>query len=269
MRKIIIVTLLVAVLLPSCVMQSEYDKLKSENEVLKTQVDELLNGAERLKAEINKLYEEKNYVLTKERIQKLFEVHPQENEDSQIKAIEKNVEQQLLIAKKRKEEEEKDKIRLENLNNTGIWQVNYYVDDFGEPTKEGYIRNKYTIRGTFSNTATENSKLDVKFLISEAYDVDMMLYEYAGNNPVKAYSSKKYKVLIQDKEGKRMTLYATNSGDRLNFNTTSSRKVHNKLLKGGRLKFKIIEVDTPTTQYFFEIEKADWYENAYRLLKES
>ena len=40
-------------------------------------------------------------------------------------------------------------------------------------------------------------------------------------------------------------------------------------MKGGSLKFRITEDDTPTTQYNFNIKKADWYENAYRKLKES
>lgn len=78
---------------------------------------------------------------------------------------------------------------MANLNNTGIWNIAYYVDDFGEPTKKGYIRNPSYIRGTFSNTATQNSDLNVRFLIDSATDVSIMLYEYAGNNPVKAYSS--------------------------------------------------------------------------------
>lgn len=96
-----------------------------------------------------------------------------------------------------------------------------------------------------------------------------MLYEYAGNNPVKAYSSEKYQVLIQDKDGKRLKIIATNWSDRLNFDKTASRQVHNILMKGGEIKFKIYEIDTPTTEYNFTISKADWYENAYRKLQES
>lgn len=151
-----------------------------------------------------------------------------------------------------------------------MWRVGYYVDDFGEPTKQGYIRNTSLIRGVFSNTATQDSELDVKFLISNSYNISIQLYEYAGNNPVKAYSYESYRVLIQDTDGKRYDLRATNyESDRLSFDKTNSRKVHSILMKGGTIKFKIIESDTPTTEYEFTIQKADWYENAYRKLQES
>ena len=95
-----------------------------------------------------------------------------------------------------------------------------------------------------------------------------MLYEYAGNNPVKAYSSVGYQVLILDKDGNRYKLRASNWSDRLSFNKTTSRKVHNIFMKGGTIKFKIYESDTPTTEYDFTIYNAVWYENAYRKLLE-
>lgn len=48
----------------------------------------------------------------------------------------------------------------------GIWKVSYYVDDFGEPTKEGYVFTRCT--GKFSNSATTNSELGVEFIIDES-----------------------------------------------------------------------------------------------------
>ena len=131
------------------------------------------------------------------------------------------------------------------------------------------FRNTNLISGTFSNTATQNSDLNVKFLITNANDVNIMLYEYANNNPVKAYSSESYQVLIQDKDGNRVKLIATNYSDRLNFDKSASKQVHDILMKGGTIKFKIYELDTPTTQYDFTIDNADWYENAYTKLKET
>ena len=96
-----------------------------------------------------------------------------------------------------------------------------------------------------------------------------MLYEYAGNNPVKSSAQMwtGYQVLMQDKDGKRFELKARNFSDRLTFNKTDSRKVHKALMKGGIVKFRIREIGRWTTQYEFNIQKADWYENAYRKLK--
>ncbi|MBN1968438.1 MAG: hypothetical protein JW870_03635 [Candidatus Delongbacteria bacterium] len=267
--KKLIYGLVIVTAFTSCVSQSDYDKLKSENEKLKIELDDCLHGAEKLIANAEKSYLEKNYSDAKKNIELLAEKHPESPKNKEFLVLLKNIESLELQQQKMKDAEEKERIRLENLNNTGIWTVQYYVDDFGEPTKEGYIRNTNLINGTFSNTATQNSALNVKILITNSNDINIMLYEYAGNNPVKAYSSESYQVLVQDKDGNRLKLRATNYSDRLNFDKTASKQVHNILMKGGCIKFKIFEIDTPTTEYDFTINNADWYENAYAKLKET
>ncbi len=255
----------------SCgVPQSDYDKLKSENEKLKTELEDCENGAEKLVAAVEKAYSEKDYSLARKNIELLYEKHPESPKNEDFKNLLEKIGKEEIEEQKIKEAEEKERIRLANFNNTGMWTVGHYVDEFGEPTKQGYIRNTSLIRGVFSNTATQDSELDVKFLISNSSDISIQLYEYAGNNPVKAYSYDSYRVLIQDTEGKRYDLRAKNhESDRLSFDKETSRKVHTILMKGGAIKFKIIESDTPTTEYEFTIQKADWYENAYRKLQES
>ena len=264
-----------------CVSQSDYDKLKAEHEQLKAQLELCENGAEKIIAKVEQAYAEKRYSEAKENIFKLYKEHPESPKNKEFVllrdkieklqlAIKKKKEAKSLAEKKKKEAEKKERDRIANLNNTGIWSVNHYVDDFGEPTKQGYITNTYLIRGTFSNTATQDSDLNVKFLNSNSSSISIQLYEYASNNPVKAYSSEHYKVLILDKNKKRYNLTAINyESDRLTFDKTTSKTVHQILIKGGTIKFKIIESDTPTTQYEFTIENADWYDNAYRKLKES
>jgi hypothetical protein len=196
----------------------------------------------------------------------LIKYHPEAIETQAVKTLVSQIEKKEQAEILRKEAAEKERIRLANLDNTGIWRVQYYVDAFGEPTKEGYITNRGYLKGAFSNTATQNSELNVNFLITNSSDVDIKLYEYARNNPVKAYRAEDYTVLIQDKDGKRNTLKATNNSDRLSFGRDDSRTVHNALMKGGNIKFFITENDTPTTKYQFEISNADWYENAYSIL---
>ncbi|AEE16559.1 hypothetical protein [Treponema brennaborense] len=265
---------IVALFLSSCgVPKTDYEKLQHENEALKSEIqtlrndlDEYINGAARTSALIKKAFEESNFTDAKEKLALLEKYHPEEMEKPEIIRISRQIDAKEKEEALRKEAEEKERIRLENLNNTGIWQVTHYVDNFGEPTKDGYIRNTNLISGTFSNTATQNSPLDVRFLINSSSDIDIMLFEYAGNNPVKAYSKETYSVQIQDKDGKRNSLSATNYSDRLSFGESASRIIHNALMKGGSLKFRIIEDDTPTTQYQFDIVNADWYENAYRIL---
>lgn len=255
-----------AIFLSCGVNKSEYDKLKSENERLKNELDECNNGAERLIALVEKSYYENNYSEAKRNIKLLLQKHPESSKNADFKVLLKEIEKKELIEQEQKELAEKERIRLENINNTGMWSVRFYVDDFGEPTKQGYITNTNSIYGVFSNTATQNSDLKVDLLITNSSDISIQLYEYAHNNPVKAISSDSYTVLVQDKDGGRLSLTAVNYSDRLSFNTTASRKLHAVLLKGGTIKFHVKEIETPTTKYEFSISNADWYENAFAKL---
>ncbi len=265
--KVLLTNLALIFLLISCgPSQEDYDKLLNENKNLLEKLEECNNGAEKLIALVNKSYKEKKYSEAKRYIQLLYSKHPESPKNKEFKKLLPTIEKKITAERKRNEAEEKERIRLANINNTGMWQVGYYVDNFGEPTKEGYIRNTNLIRGSFSNTATQDSKLDVKFLISNSRNISIQLYEYAGNNPVKAYATNYYSVSVQDKEGKRISLTAKNYSDRLTFDKKASRKIHKVLMKGGNLKFRIYETDTPTTKYQFRITNADWYENAYRIL---
>jgi len=267
MKRLLLISFVIV--MSSCVSQSEYDKLQQENKRLTEELEECQNGAEKLVATINKSYSEKNYTLAKENIALLYEKHPEAPENKEFKKLLISIEKEELAEIKRKEAEEKERIRLENLNNTGMWDVGYYVDEFGEPTKEAYIYNKSPVMGTFSNSATENSMLRVSFLISNSGNIALQLYEYNRNNPVKAYSPDYYTVQVQDKDGNRIKLEAVNFSERLRFNPVGSKKIHNVLLKGGKVMFRIFENENPINEYKFDLQNADWYENAYRKLKES
>jgi hypothetical protein len=260
----------ISLLFTSCgVPQADFDTIKAENELLKKELDELKHGADRAIAMVEKAYQEKDYTLAREQIKLLSERHPESPKNTDFKTLLVKIDKEELIENKRKEEAEKERIRLENLNNTGIWEVGYYVDDFGEPTKDAYIKNKDILFGVFSNSATQNSDLAVKFLISNSSDISIQLYEYARPNPVKAYSSDSYTVLIQDKDSKRLELRAVNYSDRLSFDKSNSKKLHKVLMKGGLIKFKIVENDNNTTHYSFTIQNADWYDNAYAKMVKS
>ena len=265
----VILGLFILTVVSSCgVPQADYDKLKSENEKIKAELNECKFGADKLIASVEKAYSEKRYSEAKKDIANLANKHPESPKNKKFSDLLKKIEQEQSIENAKKEAEEKEKNRLANISNTGMWSVGHYVDEFGEPTKEGYISNTDYIEGTFSNTATQNSNLNVTFLITNSSKISFQLFEYAKNNPVKAYSTDTYKVMIQDKDGKRYNLIAENYSDRISFNSYSSKQVHSILLKGGSIKFKVIENETPTTQYEFTISNADWYENAYTKLKE-
>lgn len=56
------------------------------------------------------------------------------------------------------------------------WEVNNYVDEFGDKTNDKYII--YSTQGTFSNTATSNSKVFVDTYFSLDNGVRVNLHEY-------------------------------------------------------------------------------------------
>jgi hypothetical protein len=162
------------------------------------------------------------------------------------------------------EEEEEEEIVLTPTSNANIWNLNYFVDDFGEKTKNAFLST--VVEGVFSNTATENSKLYAGFIIRDSSSVYLQLFEYGGNNPVKASSREDYIVMIQDKDGERLRLEAVNYSDRIGF-SNKSVQVHNALMKGGNLKFRMYEKDRTSSNYSFEIENADQYSEIFSKLK--
>ncbi|MES3016758.1 MAG: hypothetical protein V4721_03220 [Bacteroidota bacterium] len=260
----IALVIIILVTLSSCgVSQADYDKLALKYETARTGLDECQFGAEKLTAAIEKAYSKKNFSEARQKIEILREKHPESPKNKDFSELLKKIEQEEKVENARLEAEKKERVRLANLDNTGIWSISYYVDEFGEKTNDGYVTNSDLISGSFSNTATQNSALNVKILITNSSDISMKLFEYAGNNPVKAYSSDNYTVFLQDKDGKRIKLRAVNYSDRLSFANSASKQVHNALLKGGTIKMKIIEDETPTTEYGFTIQNADWYSNAY------
>ena len=265
--KSIIYGIVALTIISSCgVPQADHDKLIAENERLKMELDEYKFGAKRIVAVVEKSYAEKDYSLARRNIELLYEKYPESNKNAEFKELLKTIEREAAIEKKRKEAEKKEQVILANLNNTGMWSLRFFVDDFGEPTKGGYITNTKFIQGAFSNTATQDSALNVRFVITKVPGISILLYEYAKNNPVKASSPDSYTVLVQDKDGNRLKLKAVNYSERLTFEKAASEKIHDALLKGGSLMFRITEKDRPTTQYNFSIQKADWYGNAYEKL---
>ena len=98
---------------------------------------------------------------------------------------------------------------------SGVWKMDFYVDEFGQYTNEAYIRNKNYFVGKFSNSATTNSKLYVTLLIDTNY-VAIQLLEY-GSYVVKASSTTYYNITYLDKTGRKYNSTGTmyKNGDRI------------------------------------------------------
>src|SRR5690554_192845 len=110
---------IIAFIMTSCgVPQADYDKVVAENERLKTEIEECMHGADKLVANVEKAYAEKDYITAKKNIALLYEKHPESPKNKEFKELSKTIEKAEIKEKEKKEAEERERIRLENLNNT-------------------------------------------------------------------------------------------------------------------------------------------------------
>lgn len=259
--------IIILITLCGCVTTSTHDELKqkcdalkAENITLLKEIDFLKNGEGRLVNLIKNAYFEKHYIKTSNYIETLKQQHPESPYIREIGEKHPNLNSQVEIELAKIEKHRKDSIRLANINNLGIWELGYYVDDFNEPTKEAYIST--SLYGTFSNSATTNSDLRVMFLIDNN-SMRIQLYEYARNHPIKGEETIRFRAL--DSDGKKYS-FTTYNGDTGN-NTVSShyfKDVKDLLLSGGKIVFVAITDDgygTPS-EYKFTIQNSDFLENA-------
>lgn len=151
----------------------------------------------------------------------------------------------------------------------GKWKLDYYVDNFQQPTDEGYILNKDYIVGTFSNSATTNSNLYV-VVLADAGDISFMLYEY-GRSQVKNSSENyvdEYDITMRLPDGSTKDLTGTMycGGDRVYVDDSYKESVISALSGEGEISFLIVKSDRTTTQYLFTVPASNFGEEYSALL---
>ena len=162
--------------------------------------------------------------------------------------------------------EESDKI---DSTYYGVWKIKYYVDDFGDYTDNGYITNGIPFVGTFSNSATSNSDLAARILVTDSLRVDIMLYEYSSSK-VKAYSNQNYiiKVKLENDSIIIMNGSMSENSDRISIygltdfwgKPKTPSKLHNVLMKNKNISIVIKEANS-LTNYKFSFDNSG-YSNA-------
>jgi hypothetical protein len=157
-------------------------------------------------------------------------------------------------------------------NDFGMWEIRYFVDEFGDPTSQGYIEGKKRIYGTFSNSATTNDDLGVEFIIDKGRFY-FQLFEYNRTHSVKGnISSQSYKIqvkhngkVVKGGRKKNKDFRATNYSDRLKVNYPDD--LINLFSQGGEFKFSIIETgDYANGSYKFTVNDVSGFSNAYKKL---
>ncbi len=114
--KITIYLILITIILFSCVSQSDYDKVKLENSQLKTELNEIKNGAEFRLNQIVANFENKNYSQIEILVDSLKQIHP--NSEESKKAILINEKSKKIILEGKKKEEKERLLKEKNREKT-------------------------------------------------------------------------------------------------------------------------------------------------------
>ena len=174
------------------------------------------------------------------------------------------IKEEQMIQKRLEEEKikaEVEKKRLEELNSIGNWEKDFYVDDFGDETNNGFISQ--TVKGKFSNSATQNSRLRVEIYISNANVMENVpwfrLYEYDGRNPIKGiYRQNRLdcKVKNQNSIVSNTTLYIYEGYDyfTLGGGREWEKMFKELILNEGSAKFVCADSTNKTSKYMFEFD---------------
>ncbi len=145
-----------------------------------------------------------------------------------------------------------------------LWSADYYVDDFDEPTDEWFILNNSLFTGTFSNSATTDSKLTVQALIDCNKEIVFFLYEY-GRNQVKNSSENyvdEYKITMRTADGKDHNITGTVycGGDRLFIDEQHVDTVLKAIKGEGDVKFRIVNKERTVETYLFTLKTENFAE---------
>lgn len=142
-----------------------------------------------------------------------------------------------------------------------IWEKKYYVDDFDMETDEWYVANKDAFSGKFSNSATTDSLL-YAYIIADATDVSIMLYEYGRSQVKNSFSryNEDYNItmLLDDKSKVDVKGSIYTSGDRIVISAANKDKVLNALKTNKNITFRIVQANREIDTYIFTAETSNF-----------
>lgn len=143
------------------------------------------------------------------------------------------------------------------------WQIDIFNDEFGDPTSEKYLRT--IVSGVFSNSATSNSELHVKVLVTKT-DIGIFLHEYATSNPPQVFIGIG---TIKMKNSANEIIDVQSSGD---WNQNGGIKISNAnftkfidFLKKSEGDIKVVIHDEYNSEYNFNIDVTSFKEE-FKLL---
>ena len=138
--------------------------------------------------------------------------------------------------------------------NFSSWDIGEYKDEFGLPTGEKHM-TAVDLYGTFSNSATTNSKLYAALQIDMS-DIGIMLWEYGSNLVKSTFDYESYTITILDSNGTKHSFTGTiyKGSTRVYFSSSDREKVLNLLRTNDTLKIYLKSSKYSISTYLFEID---------------
>ena len=244
-------------------LQKENETLIRENELLKNQ-----NITEsRLSGKVEYFYTRKDYEMAKSYLNVFMDFFPQSPKVPSYRGYYETIQEFELAEKERQLLE----FQKQQVDNTGIWTVEYFTDQNGQATERKFITTKETLSGTYSDVSFDAASFVADFIIVSKSNIALKIFE-RGNKEAISGNSKtpiKYNVQVVGADGKSYSFAARNTSDRILFGTSASPRVHDILIQGGKVSFKLTTSrDGYNVVYDFSIPNAQCYNTAYRLLTE-
>ena len=143
------------------------------------------------------------------------------------------------------------------------WILDYYVDDFNEPTSDWFVWLENGANGTFSNSAVTDARLAVNLLVDKE-SVDIFLLEYAQNyvKNNSSYRDIEYTITMKTDYGATQELtgaiYCGN--DRITIDEKYRQTVLDALCNFEKVSFFIMNNQFQTTTYLFSVPSSNFSE---------
>lgn len=122
-------------------------------------------------------------------------------------------------------------------------RIQYFVDEVGDPTTQGYITQKQRANGTFSNSATTNSDITWYIIAApEPEQVAFVIFEYSRTRLTGSSGfPDEYRINVKTEDGRMLHLSGKNYSDRISLNKEDASTLRSELMKDQILKISIVE----------------------------
>ncbi len=250
----------------------EISRLSKENRELTLQNEQLkansVNEA-KLSGKIDFYFAHKDYEKAHSYIEVFLDLFP----NSLKYGLYDSYNKEIANIKKETLEKQREQSEKEATSATGIWAVASFADDLSSKGSSAgsslCIFNQGLITGTYSDKTVIDESLKVNFLIKNKNSVNLLLYKGQNEECVKASTKKpvRYKVTMTDGSGKKHSLSARSTSDKIVFDRTQSATIHNAFMNGGSISFVLSsQSNGEAVVYEFSIPNVQNYNNAYRML---